>query len=94
VRWSGSRGQGKVVGVLLQIAAEEVVAEATTARAVWLVDDLDAELSMDWSSRLLTILSDHAEQMLVTSLPGKIAPKEGEGVADRMFHVEHGAVRG
>lgn len=93
VRWAGSRGQGKVVGVLLQIAAEDVVSRERGARAIWLVDDLDAELTSEWSGRLLTLLREHSDQMLVTALPGKMAPAKDEPVADTMFHVEHGAVR-
>jgi DNA replication and repair protein RecF len=92
-RWVGSRGQGKVAGTLLQLAADQVVSEATGASSVWLVDDIEAELGADWVVRLLEMLRQHGRQMVVTSLPGKAALRDGRCAEDQMFHVEQGRLK-
>lgn len=92
MRWAGSRGQGKVVGTLLQMAADSAVSEASGAQSVWLVDDIDAELGSDWVVRLLETLRTQGRQMLVTALPGKAVLEDGWRMGDQMFHVEQGSV--
>lgn len=90
--WAGSRGEGKVLGVFLQLAAESVVAGATGQNSIWLVDDLDAELSSRWSSRVLGLIKSLGQQVFVTGLPGKSFPENAVCRDDAMFHVEHGVV--
>lgn len=91
-RWAGSRGQAKVVGTLVQIAAEKVVREKLGRPPVWLVDDLDAELAPEWSERLLRMIRREAEQVVVTSLTGKTSFSRSRTEGDRVFHVEHGQI--
>jgi recombinational DNA repair ATPase RecF len=86
-RWVGSRGESKVVGVLLQLAGQAVVEESGGPSAVWLVDDLAAELSDESCHRLFAAIQQRAPQVLLTALPGK-APRSFAS----MFHVEQGAV--
>ncbi|MBK5930449.1 DNA replication/repair protein RecF [Halochromatium salexigens] len=90
--WLASRGQAKVAGIMLQFAAEAVVSAADGRSAVWLVDDLDAELSSEWSVRLLALLRRQPGQILVTALTGKTMVDATRSAEDAMFHVEHGAV--
>lgn len=93
VKWVGSRGQAKVLGCMLQLAAEEVAAGAGRLGALWLVDDLDAELAPDWSQRIISLLRGRGYQTFYTVLSGKnSAVGETAGDSDRVFHVEHGAV--
>lgn len=92
-RWAGSRGEGKVVGTLMQVAAERVVSERRERRSLWLVDDLDAELSPEWRDRLLNVVRREAPQLVVTALRGKLSVEQAVGEVDRMFHVEQGRVR-
>jgi len=87
-RWVGSRGETKIVGVLLQLAAQAVVQSVTGRHAVWLVDDLSAELGDDASARLADILTQRADQVILTALPGR-QPLRWRA----MFHVEQGAVQ-
>jgi DNA replication and repair protein RecF len=91
-RWAGSRGQAKAVGCLMQLAAERVVGDVCGAGPVWLVDDLDAELSPAWAERVLELLRSDESQILVTALPGKAGPGRGTLAEDMVFHVEHGQV--
>jgi len=90
LKWFGSRGQAKVLGCLLQVAAEQLVSAADGSRALWLVDDLDAELAPAWSRRLIDLLGRQSYQTVYTLLPGKSVSEQALGAADRMFHVEHG----
>jgi DNA replication and repair protein RecF len=91
-RWVGSRGEGKVVGILMQLAAERVVARRLERGSLWLIDDLDAELSPDWMERLFNVVRQEASQLVVTSLPGKQSLARSVERGDRMFHVEHGRI--
>jgi len=89
--WRGSRGENKVAAILLQVAAERVVARRLGRRAVWLVDDLAAELDTAMERRTLELILDGADQVLAASLGSP-----PEWVAARQpvarFHVEHGSV--
>ncbi|NBC10822.1 MAG: AAA family ATPase [Planctomycetes bacterium] len=89
-RWVGSRGQTKAVGSMLQLAADAGVREITGVDSLWLVDDLDAELSREWAERLLALVRARGGQVLVTGLPGKGIEGRLLREADRMFHVEPG----
>jgi DNA replication and repair protein RecF len=89
--WVGSRGQNKLAGVLLQLAAEQIVSSLVHERAVWLIDDLSAELDPDIQLRLLPTLADVGDQALVTSLNEPTATAT-QLAPISMFHVEHGAV--
>ena len=91
-RWVGSRGQTKAVGSMLQLAADTGVREITEAESLWLVDDLDAELSQEWAERLLALVRGRRAQVLVTGLPGKGIEGRLMRETDRMFHVEQGRV--
>jgi len=86
-RWVGSRGETKVVGSLLQLAAQQVVEAAGNNSAVWLVDDLAAELADDSQQRLFEILQAGAMQILLTALPDRAPAADGP-----VFHVEQGRV--
>lgn len=92
LRWIGSRGESKVVGTLMQLAAEAVVTTTTGDRAMWLVDDLAAELGEEWQSDLLALMWAQCGQLVLTALPGRL-PRLPEGMSPAMFHVEHGGVR-
>jgi DNA replication and repair protein RecF len=91
-RWTGSRGQCKVLGILLQIASERIVVSQSGVSSIWLVDDLDAELAPDWTAQLLTILRAEGEQLLITSLPGKATLANARVAEEQMFHVEQGTL--
>lgn len=92
VKWIGSRGQAKVLGCMLQVAAEQLVSVAQGADALWLVDDLDAELAPDWTERLVGLLRSKDYQVFYTALPGKIVSERCRPQGDLVFHVEHGTV--
>ncbi len=91
-RWVGSRGQAKVVGTLLQVAADRVVRAQGSRAPVWLLDDLDAELAPDWARRLLGVVRENAGQLVVTSLTGKSSLDRSLAEGDEVFHVEHGRI--
>lgn len=90
VKWVGSRGQAKVLGCLLQVAAEQLVSGGDDLSSVWLVDDLDAELAPEWTERVVGLLRKKQYQTFYTALPGKVAFEGCQHADDRVFHVEHG----
>ncbi|WP_462320390.1 DNA replication/repair protein RecF [Halochromatium sp.] len=92
LRWVGSRGQAKVLGCILQVVAEQLVSESGQARALWLVDDLDAELAPEWTEKMVGLLRKGDYQALYTALPGKLGAQRSEEQGDRMFHVEQGVL--
>jgi len=89
VRWVGSRGQNKFLGMLLQLSADRVVREAGEDPAVWLVDDPSAELDPTTLNSILPLIFRASEQTVVTSV---VSPPEPIVTAWRpnMFHVEQG----
>ncbi|MGB5736392.1 MAG: hypothetical protein WBM40_18320 [Thiohalocapsa sp.] len=89
--WVGSRGQNKLAGILLQLAADRVVSRSLSQRAVWLVDDLGAELDLVTQLAVLPLLHDASDQLVVTSLAMPPSAFELNHMAD-VFHVEQGAL--
>lgn len=92
VKWMGSRGQAKVLGCILQVAAEQLVSGSGRTDALWLVDDLEAELAPDWTEKLVGLLQRKDYQAFYTALPGKLAAERCRAQDDRVFHVEHGTL--
>ncbi|MBK5937951.1 DNA replication/repair protein RecF [Halochromatium roseum] len=91
-KWVGSRGQSKILGCVLQLAAEQLVSVENGMGALWLVDDLDAELAPAWSQRVVSLLRRHGSQAFYTALPGKELLTSCCTADDAMFHVEHGCL--
>ena len=87
-RWAGSRGEAKIVGVLLQLAAQRIVDTMIGLPGLWLVDDLSAELADVSCDRLLESVRARAPQLIMTALPGRALQS-----AESLFHVEQGVVR-
>lgn len=82
----GSRGEDKVVAVLLQIGASRLGDEAG-AQDIWLVDDIGSELSGDNAKRLVEMVVDSGAQVFLTALQKNWANP------GRVFHVEQGLFR-
>ena len=87
--WSGSRGENKLAGMLLQLAVQGVVTEATGVRQVVLLDDPYAEVSRAYVAPVIQAWAGAAEQVIVTSL--ERPPDDLVAALDpMMFHVEQG----
>jgi DNA replication and repair protein RecF len=87
--WVGSRGQNKLAGVLLQLAADRVITNQVGRKAIWLVDDLGAELDAETYQQTLNLITSAAGQVLITCLdPAVPALFHGNSIA--LFHVEQG----
>ena len=88
-----SRGQAKVVVLLLQLAAERVHRAAGLSPSLWLLDDLESELDDDTNARILDLLNGTGSQRISTHLPRRHDRHlTGSTGYARMFHVEHGCV--
>lgn len=90
-----SRGQQKLLAVAMALAQASLVAEVTGQEPVFLLDDIEAELSLDWQARLVSTLLQYPGQSLVSSLEWKANLAPAGAVLNRdygLFHVEHGTL--
>lgn len=85
-----SRGQQKLLAVAMALAQAELVQEKTGRTPAILLDDLEAELSLDWQRRLLKSLLQYPGQSLVTSLEWRagLLPAGTSPDDYAVFHVE------
>lgn len=90
--WRGSRGENKLAGIVLQMAAQEVMVSATGNRPVVLLDDPYSEVSSRLIPPLLEAWSRAADQVVITSLDD-VASLDFAGSPAATFHVEQGALR-
>lgn len=89
-----SRGQQKLLAVAMALAQAQLVSETTGQAPTILLDDLEAELSLEWQQRLLKALLQYPGQSLVTSLEWRdsLLPSGTSRNDYAVFHVEHGHV--
>ena len=91
-----SRGQQKLVVIAMSLAQGELLESSTGRRALYLVDDLPAELDAPNRRRLCEALVRIQCQLLITCVdPGDLADCWDELAPQRpaMFHVEHGRIK-
>lgn len=88
-----SRGQEKLCALACVLAQAQVHADACGEWPVIALDDLGSELDLDHQRRVLEWLRRGCEQVLISGveLPDALS---GESAAARVFHVEHGSLRG
>lgn len=88
-----SRGQQKVLAGAMVLTQLQLYREHTQRPAVLLADDLSAELDPAHLARFLALAQATGSQMFLTAIRPETLP--GDLVANaRVFHVEHGALRG
>ncbi len=87
-----SRGQQRILVILLRLAQARFHVEHTGRPPVFLVDDLAAELDRDNHARMVAALVAAGVQCLVTGT-GIQSPPDLPGERLRRFHVEQGQVR-
>ncbi len=91
-----SRGQQKVVVSALLIAQGMVFSEMTGRRCLYLIDDLPAELDVDFRNTLADWLTSMGCQVCVTGVDLEAIRSSWKGIETfetRVFHVEHGKVK-
>jgi len=86
-----SRGEQKLLMVVMHLALGQTIADYTGERSLMLVDDLPAELDDSRRSGLLSLLKGSAVQCFVSTVHERYIDG-GLGPGDRVFHVEHGRV--
>ena len=87
-----SRGQEKVLAVLLKLAQARVFRDRHGQTPVILVDDLASELDSGHREAVLARLVDLGGQVFVSSILAEDVPQDGWAEVG-MFHVKHGEVR-
>lgn len=89
--WTGSRGENKLVGLLLQLAFQNVISAETGAEQIALLDDPYAEVSSGHVNAVLWAWSRACEQLVVTSLE-EHSPPTALAQTSMLFHVKQGVL--
>lgn len=85
-----SRGEQKMLSLLMLAAQSMLLAQSTETTPVLLIDDIAAELDDSNQARAAELLGSTQAQLLLTTLDGeRTSAHYGDKV---MFHVEHGGV--
>ena len=87
----GSRGQIKMITLLLKLTQARIFSERFEQKCVLLLDDVASELDQGRQAQLITVVSDLKLQTFVASVERNPALYEGSE-RTRMFHVKHGEV--
>ncbi len=89
IRQRASRGQQKLIAMVLLMAQAEQMRRRHGEAPIVLIDDLAAELGLDYRGALLRLISSLQCQCFITFLDAADLPA-GTSYS-KMFHVEHGA---
>jgi recombinational DNA repair ATPase RecF len=86
-----SRGQTKLLVFYLQLGAQEFTDGLGGRRAIWLLDDLSAELDRPAARLILTELRATRDQIFVTTVGDRRTPEDHFPIrGGALFHVEQG----
>ena len=85
-----SRGQLKMLAILLLIAQSASVASHSSEKGIIAIDDLTAELDRHNRQRLLDLLLQTQQQLIMTSTPNGLDNIDLTAIEKQMFHVKHG----
>ena len=88
-----SRGQEKLCALACVLAQARVHADACGEWPVIALDDFGSELDLDHQRRVLEWLRQGCEQVLISGVEVPDSLRQ-ESAAARVFHVEHGGLRG
>ena len=80
-----SRGQQKLLSIILHVLQKEIIDEQVAADTLLLLDDISSELDSDNLKIMLKYLLEHTQQTLMTSITNTAFTKINEL---QMFHVE------
>ena len=80
-----SRGQQKVVSIILHLIQRELIQNKTSANPILLMDDISSELDKDNANLMLKYLLSKGIQTVMTSIEKKRFSGEKDVF---MFHVE------
>jgi len=80
-----SRGQQKLLSIILHVLQKEIIDEHVAAETLLLLDDISSELDSDNLKIMLKYLSEHTQQTLMTSITNTSFSNINEL---QMFHVE------
>jgi DNA replication and repair protein RecF len=86
-----SRGQQKLIAIAMVLAQLYLLQESTQTTPVLLLDDPSAELDGEHLLKFIERVRELQCQWVLTALHPEF---RAFGTPDRVFHVEHGAVRG
>lgn len=85
-----SRGQQKLLVFAINLAIHDLVREMRSNAAIFLIDDLAAELDTDNRNKILTALRDRQVQSFITAIDADTCTLDP---TEKMFHVEQGFLK-
>lgn len=85
-----SRGQLKILSILLLIAQSASVSTNEAEKGIIAIDDLTAELDKQNHQRLLDLLTETKQQLIMTTTPQGMGLINVSSTDKKMFHVKHG----
>jgi DNA replication and repair protein RecF len=87
-----SRGELKLLSWSMVLAQGLLVSENQNSKAIFLVDDLAAELDLRHQKAIAELLVKHGGQVLVTGTDGEHLKGLWGKVSRKLFHVEQGKI--
>lgn len=87
-----SRGQQKLTSALMLLIQGELLETTTGKRAMFLIDDLPAELDIERRRRFIAEFERNQFQTFITATDPQLLPFQ-HTLPMKMFHVEHGMIR-
>jgi DNA replication and repair protein RecF len=85
-----SRGQQKVLIIVLLLSQARVLERACQKQPIFLLDDLESELDLNSLSKVCELLEHQKCQLFITSLNALNLSTVGWSEQPMVFHVEHG----
>ena len=97
IRWHGhqfaktsSRGQQKIISIVLKLAQAELLKSSCGKSCVYLVDELPAELDINKQKTALTLLASLNSQVIISAVTKESI--DYQNMSAKWFHVEHQSV--
>ena len=87
-----SRGQIKLLTVLLTLAQVSIQHQLTQRKNIILIDDLAAEFDEQYFKMVLHFLQQQGHQLIITGLNEELVPADADTSELSMFHVKHGEI--
>ena len=87
-----SRGQQKLLMIILLLAQTRLMSDATGEKSVFLIDDLHSELDSNSQKTALEKVAQEECQAVITAIGANGTALDSFTENHAMFHVEHGSV--
>lgn len=88
-----SRGQQKILAILLLLAQQQHFVNTLAMKGVILLDDLAAELDQDNRRKMLSLMDNLNVQIFISATDAHLIDINSINTDLKMFHMEHGKIK-